>query len=162
MTTPQSFSGLGIRCARDNNIIMISKLSWDIINGATKLWVFILQSKYLKHESIFTHSTPAHDLPCGKGLAKVLVFWHNGYSWRLGDGSKISFWSDKWATLTSFANMLGPPTASVSNLTVGHFITNERTWDLDTLRHELPQFLVDHVLATPIASMQSIEDKLIW
>lgn len=47
MTLPKHQDGLGIYGARDNNIAMVNKLSYDLISDAKKFWVDIMKNKYL-------------------------------------------------------------------------------------------------------------------
>lgn len=97
---------------------------------------------------------------CGKAFARTLVTYVMG---SLGGWVMVpkSFWY-KWASVTSFNEMLGPLSNSLSGMHVNQFIANEKTWNIDSLNQILPQHLVDQVIGIPIVCMQDMEDKQTW
>ncbi|CAH9085655.1 unnamed protein product [Cuscuta epithymum] len=50
---PKEEGGLGIRKAWYNNLALISKLGWDIMMDAQKLWVKVFKAKYIRNSSFF-------------------------------------------------------------------------------------------------------------
>jgi hypothetical protein len=43
---PKYQGGLGIRTSRENNICLLGKLVWDMLQSSNKLWVDLLSDKY--------------------------------------------------------------------------------------------------------------------
>lgn len=51
---PKEKGGLNIRTAKDNNLAMLSKLGWRLLNNDKAAWCLALRHKYLKNESLWT------------------------------------------------------------------------------------------------------------
>lgn len=46
MCKPKSYGGLGLRKNKLNNLALVSKLGWRIVNENKPLWVKVLKHKY--------------------------------------------------------------------------------------------------------------------
>jgi hypothetical protein len=62
MTKPRKYGGLGVRDARLANILLLGKLVWHVFNSPYKLWVNILQHKYLNNNSWFHNPIPMNSV----------------------------------------------------------------------------------------------------
>jgi len=52
ITQPRKNEGLGVRRARDSNVVMLGKKVWALLHDPDSLWVQLLANKYLKGDSV--------------------------------------------------------------------------------------------------------------
>jgi hypothetical protein len=55
---PKELGGLGVKKMRDVNLALISKLGWNLICNANKMWVSQLRGKYLLTDSFLFPPPP--------------------------------------------------------------------------------------------------------
>lgn len=60
--------GLGIREARLNNEAMLAKIVRKVLKQERSIWMDLVQSKYLKGQSILHYTTRSGDSPMWKGV----------------------------------------------------------------------------------------------
>jgi hypothetical protein len=53
ISQPRRYGGLGVRVARLQNLSLLRKLIWEVLNTPDELWVRLMTEKYLKGRSIF-------------------------------------------------------------------------------------------------------------
>jgi hypothetical protein len=94
ITQPRRLGGLGIRIARLQNVSLLGKLVWEILNSPGKLWVKLFTDKYLKGRNIFNVSVAGGSC-VWNSLAKALHMLRDGFSLKIGDGSS-RVWYDPW------------------------------------------------------------------
>nr|KYP60619.1 Putative ribonuclease H protein At1g65750 family [Cajanus cajan] len=56
VTKERKHGGLGVRIARFQNIAMLGKLIWELLQGSQKLWVKMLTRKYVGNTNLFMAS----------------------------------------------------------------------------------------------------------
>lgn len=105
VTRSKDFGGLGIKTTRENNIALMEKNCWDLIQGLDNLWVKVLTSKYLQRGSLFDHIPPSITSPLWKGILKSFKFFKDGYRWRIGIGEEIPVWYDNCLGPFKFSDM---------------------------------------------------------
>jgi hypothetical protein len=94
ITQPRRSGGLGVRSARLQNVSLLGKLIWEVLNAPDKLWVKLMGEKYLKGQSIF-------NVPVSGGstvwnsINKALNLLKDGFTMKIGDGNS-KFWYDLW------------------------------------------------------------------
>lgn len=54
--TPKSSVGLGIRKMHDQNLAVLAKKAWELMTTLEKPRHFMMQAKYLKHQSFLSHT----------------------------------------------------------------------------------------------------------
>lgn len=72
---------------------MLGKLVWCLIHDSQKLWVKMMEAKYLMDGDIFAHSLPTDGFLLGDLYTFVQL--KDGYRFRFGSGDS-SFWFDTW------------------------------------------------------------------
>ncbi|KAL7169819.1 hypothetical protein ACSBR2_034787 [Camellia fascicularis] len=146
--------GLGIKKARDQNLALLTKLGWKLLNKKDSLWCTVLRCKYLRN---FQFST----WPKGKCASFV---WRNILQtrhtlrklvkWKLGNGALVNIWKDWWCGDQSFADVM--PNTHQSNQTttedsssVAEFVTDHGEWDVVRLSLLFPPNITSIILNTP-------------
>lgn len=102
---PKKVGGLGILNIHDFNLALLSKWIWKVLQNDSLLGR-IFNSVYNNHHPDH-RSTPPSQL--------ASRFWRESFyssqamrslvHWRLGRGSEVRFWEDKWAGCNSLASL---------------------------------------------------------
>lgn len=95
---PRELGGLGIKRVREINLSLLCKWFWRLKEN--RLWVRLLKEKYgTKIGGFFPRMSR---LPVGisvwRGLTLVLPLFKSLSRWKVGNGSFISFWHDRWCS----------------------------------------------------------------
>ncbi|OMP07401.1 reverse transcriptase [Corchorus olitorius] len=98
-----------------------------------------------------------------KSILKAGDLLSGGLKWRVGDGSKISFWYDKWllddSNLASFLHLV--PNLGAKDILVSEFI-DEEGWMVNKLLDYIPSFLIARVINIPVNLFSKLSDCIIW
>lgn len=57
VTKSMKFGGLGVRVATRQNTALLGKLVWNMLSSPDKLWVSMLQAKYVSNGNLFRASS---------------------------------------------------------------------------------------------------------
>lgn len=104
ITQPRSKGGLDVRRAREQNIALLGKLVWDIINSPDKLWVQVLQGTYLKGRH-FMDARESKGSYTWNSINKAYANLFEGFDMNLGEGS-VSVWFDPWLMHGSICELI--------------------------------------------------------
>lgn len=74
---------------------MLGKLVWCLLHDKQKLWVKMMEAKYLNEVDIFTHSHPSDASFTWRSIYKAFVQLKDGYKFKVGS-EDTSFWFDTW------------------------------------------------------------------
>lgn len=86
--------GLGVRWARQQNISLLGKLAWELLQGPMKLWSQVLTDIYLHGGSLFD-SHHKRGSTTWNSILKAFKHLEDGFSFKVGDG-QTSFWFTLW------------------------------------------------------------------
>lgn len=103
---PEEAGGLGLRSARKINHAFMMKVGWNICVDSSALWVQVTRAKYGCGENLI------HSSNFWRGICKSWGDVHRNVIWRVGQGDRISFWTDYWVPNQGPLNQkaLGPIT----------------------------------------------------
>ncbi|XP_057443830.1 uncharacterized protein LOC130735982 [Lotus japonicus] len=101
---PRRHGGLGIRCARLNNVALLGKHLWSLLHEQDKFWVQIVRSRYNVDRDILTCQSSAGS-PFWRSVLRARAILADGYVFRLGCGSS-SFWYSNWSPLGLLCNLV--------------------------------------------------------
>ena len=98
---PKSKGGLGIKDLTKFNEALLGKWGWELANNHNQLWARVLLSKYGGWNTLCSGRDSAHFSQWWKDLRSVFKQHHNNslinnFRWKVGDGSRLKFWKDKW------------------------------------------------------------------
>ncbi|CAA0835161.1 Polynucleotidyl transferase- ribonuclease H-like superfamily protein, partial [Striga hermonthica] len=96
-----------------------------------------------------------------KCLVKAGRWLAEGLRRRVGDGSTISFWYDKWLDEPLVDKILPVPGYVDDSVLVSQYITNGK-WDADRILLELPMEVASLVYGYPLARLGNLEDTWVW
>lgn len=94
VTRARIHGGLGVFSARFQNVALLGKLSWNLIQHSDKLWVTLLSDKYLKEGDLFLDIAKAGS-PTWRAILKSLEWLQESFSFKIGDGN-TNIWFRPW------------------------------------------------------------------
>ena len=161
MARPKYLGGLGFKNIEDYNDSLLGKLSWRLQSNPHSLLAQVLKGKYFPDCSFLESvdkSGSSHgwtSIQVGKEVLK------KGLGFIVGSGENISVWSDHWLSSLSPSAPIGPPTFSNQNLKVADLLNpHSNEWDLNMIRHHLPQY--EDIIRLIIPSSSRPLDRLVW
>ena len=88
--------GLGFHDLKSFNLALLAKQGWRLMQCQDLLLFKVYKAKYFQHTSFLEASIPNHSsfawrsITCGRDLII------QGNKWRVGNGSLINIWTDRW------------------------------------------------------------------
>ena len=161
---PKEFGGLGIKNINNFNAALLGRWIWDLSYNHNQLWVHIISSKYGGWaELINGRDRPWHS-QWWKDLRKLVN--QSDFSsiiqqmeWKVGDGTLINFWKDKWIGTDSnleqqFNQLFLISRQQNCNIrSMGSFSHGSWCWDLNWRRN-----LFDHEQTEAVTFMDLISN----
>nr|KYP69891.1 hypothetical protein KK1_009097 [Cajanus cajan] len=153
-------AGLGVKDARCMNIALLGKLVCHLVNSLHKLWVQILNAKYLQSASILTTTTPTSSSYIWRSIIKVKDALLNQFQLRLGDGSS-SFWLSNWLGTGNLYQQVPYVHIIDSNLVIANF-WNHNTWNTQLLRRFIPKSCIQQIEMINVPQCPQGVDVICW
>jgi hypothetical protein len=88
--------GLGFRDLICFNKVLLAKQGWRLVQNPTSLLGRILKAKYFPMSSFLEASLGNNPSYAWKSIHSAKELLQQGLIWRIGDGSKINIWGDRW------------------------------------------------------------------
>ncbi|GKV10035.1 hypothetical protein SLEP1_g21461 [Rubroshorea leprosula] len=157
---PKKQGGLGLKSAKDANLVAMSKLNWRLHTEEGKVWREVLVKKY----KIFNPKTslPSFGSPIIKSLSKGVDLLQKGIKWIPKDGQHISFWADQWigqVPLNSiFHGPFPPNTATIPLANALH----GGTMNTDTVGYHLNSKIISTIKAIPFPLVNHLHGTFSW
>ncbi|XP_042962626.1 uncharacterized mitochondrial protein AtMg00310-like [Carya illinoinensis] len=132
--------GLGFIDLESFNKAMLAKQVWRVLNNPNSLVAQLLKQKYFKRGSILNAKKGTNSSLVWQSLWSSIELIKAGSLWRVGSGSSISIWNDKWVKHAVLLQPNLPVLGSSRDSTVSELIDEgECRWKkevLDQLFHE--------------------------
>jgi hypothetical protein len=87
---------MGYRDLECFNMVLLAKQGWRLLQNPEGLVAKILAEKYYPHGSFMEVELGRRPSYVWKSIWNSRQLLEMGLAWRVGDGSKISVWKDKW------------------------------------------------------------------
>lgn len=160
---PRGSGGLGLRKARDVNDAFLAKLAWNMETQPGKLWVKVMNSKYVKNRNFLNIPVARNASWVWRSVTRGREAIRDNASWTVGNGRAINFWSDQWINTerSSLGHSLGIP-EDIATIKVSDFILPNNAWDFVKLQEVLPRDKVDAIRAIPLPLKDGAEDRISW
>jgi hypothetical protein len=161
--TPKAAGGLGIRNMEGQNLSLLSKLGWKILNDQNLLWVKALNAKYLHKRSFLNVTASPANSWLWKGILKSRLIIQRGACWAVSSGHQVSIWNDPWIpNIAGFKPSQNPSLPSLPNLTVSDLISFPlRSWNIPLLNFLFDPPSVSHIQAIHIPQ-SPCADRWTW
>ncbi|CAL2244240.1 unnamed protein product [Prunus armeniaca] len=126
------------------NQAMLSKASWRIVAGDSGLWAAMLRKKYLR------------------GLIYGAAILNKGMKWRVGDGTRVKFWTDTWIGDVPLVDTNFPLSDQLDKAeTVSNYFSMTG-WNIQKLLQALQPEAVMHIISIHVDVDGNIPDTCIW
>ncbi|GAU31578.1 hypothetical protein TSUD_54010 [Trifolium subterraneum] len=160
---PKSNGGLGFKRPHHMNEAFLMKMMWNLIKKPDELWCRVLLSKYSRNNDLMVscRSQP-YDSPLWKALAGVWNDFHRHVFWKIGDGRQTNFSLDKW--IPNVGELFSSASLNLidTTLSVRDAQNSEGGWNLNFLRDNLANNIVNQVLALPDPNNGDGPDTMGW
>lgn len=162
---PKAWGGLSLRSARNINQATLMKVAWDLTSRRDDLWVEVVRSKYKCGKDLMPNidcNRAGSNLwrgICGawKGVQQNLV-------WRISRGYSINVWNSLWIPEKGkiIDHARGLVNDNEAGLTVADLMNNEGAWDLEKIRHYLPDDILQFIFSINPPSTSRQYDRIAW
>ena len=144
------------------NDALLAKQTWRILHDTGSLFYRIFKAKYFPSCSIMEAKNPSSASYAWKSIIKGLEVIKRGTVWRIGDGTSIRIWQDRWLPDRQIGKIISPCWPEVSEATVSLFINPATcSWKSKVLEKYLLEFKVAAIRSIALCRTQQ-QDKLIW
>ena len=156
--------GLGFQDLKCFNLALLAKQCWRLQHNQDSLFYKVYKAKYFPNTSFLEVVVPNHSLYAWRSITQGRHLIIQGSQWRVGDGSLINIWADKWLPSETNQKVLSPrtilpPKARVADLM--DFSSPQPRWKnilIDTIFYP---FEASIIKAIPL-SFRRPNDSLIW
>ncbi|XP_026409985.1 uncharacterized protein LOC113305093 [Papaver somniferum] len=152
--------GLGFRISEINNLAMMARSVWKLIENPSSLLAQVLKAKYYANSDVLNSYCPDKASWVWKCLHNTMNKIKPFISWVVGEGNFI----DPWCNWIPRKGVATPKANSIpdKNLKVSDIINHDtRTWDTKKLSDVFDQSSKEMIQKIPLRSESSI-DRRIW
>ena len=144
------------------NQAMLAKTSWRITQNDTGLWCRVLKAKYLKQSSLLSNNykCPSRSSSTWRSFVHGAKLIKQGILWRIGNGTNISFWNDRWVGDTALVNQIDNPNEVDLQIKVSD-AWNVNGWNLTFLSRHFSSETVHQITKIPVNFGHRGHDKII-
>lgn len=108
----KSKGGLGFRDLLSFNRALLSKQGWMLLSNPNSMLAKLFKAKYFPHDSLLSSSLGYNPFYAWRSIHGTIPLLNEGSHWRVGSGTEISIWRDKWipsgiSRVTTPINTLG-------------------------------------------------------
>ncbi|KAH9772084.1 putative ribonuclease H protein [Citrus sinensis] len=162
---PKLTGGLGFKRLEIMNGALLLKVAWNLITEPGKLCAQVLATKYRVSLSDIPQSLPTrHGSHLWKSVGRVWDHAKRGLRWNVGNGLRVQFWWDCWATTSSplAAFTLKPIPPELCDLYVADFVTADGNWNWPKFSYLLSHNAVMRIASVHPPSAWNGPDKAYW
>ena len=125
MRKPKKEGGLGFWSFRCFNLALLAKQGWCLIQRMESLAAQVLKAKYFPRGSFWEAKKGYQPSFTWQSLLKGRELLKEGCVWRVGNGTRIKIWTDKWLPRSHNHTVHFPPQTLHLEATVSELIDQE-------------------------------------
>ncbi|KAL5780912.1 hypothetical protein ACOSQ2_011649 [Xanthoceras sorbifolium] len=142
------------------NQVLLAKMEWRLFQRDRSLWSSMLHNKYLKNKNIVE--------VCGKNSSRCSSTWRGiahginllleGGIWKIGDGSSVAFWTNRWiqGMDTLRDHDVCPLDHDKISEKVSCYIENG-CWSMIKLRNAIPWNIIQRIMSIQVNTTSESE-----
>jgi hypothetical protein len=144
MTKPKNCGEVGLRNLQSMNEACLMKMGWSLMNREHSLWGDVMTGKYGRDGwSQGRLSANSNDSPMWKFIVKSWPKIDHHNCWSIGNGNKISFWTDKWINehirISDYASDIPE---EVREWKVRDVVTENGEWNFDIMQNKVSNSII--------------------
>jgi len=162
MSKPKQEGGLGFRNFSCFNRALLAKQGWRLIQYPESLAAQVLKAKYYPRSS-FWEATGGHQPSfTWRSLLKGRELLKEGCYWRVGNGTRIKIWKDKWLPKSHNHLVHSTPRDLPAEANVSALIDHvNRAWRVQTIRQIFSHAQAEEIISIPLSNTD-LQDELMW
>jgi hypothetical protein len=162
MGLPKSRGGMGFRDLHFFNKALLAKQCWRLWKEEDIITAKIMKAKYYPNESILEAKLGTKPSFIWRSIYKSRALVKEGLIWRIGDGSRVHIWGDKWLPIPTTYCVQSPPKNLAPDALVSELIERRvGGWKQNLLLENFNKEEVEAIQSIPI-SFTNQPDRQIW
>jgi len=158
----KSSGGLGFRDLESFNLALLAKQGWRIIQNPSSLAARVLKEKYFPGGSLFEAPLGYRPSYLWRSICLAKPLLQEGVIWKVGDGTKINIWGDRWIFSPHLNSIQSPIRILNKDAKVSEIIDqNSRWWNIPLIEQIFPAETAEKICSLAI-SPGTVQDRLIW
>ncbi|KAK3230420.1 hypothetical protein Dsin_002301 [Dipteronia sinensis] len=160
MCAGKTDGGLGFRDLLVFNRALLAKQGWRLINNPDSLAARILKSCYFPDTSFLQAEVCRSGSMVWKGILWGRGILEGGSRWRIGDGSEVRIYHDRWLPRPTTFKTISPQVLE-DKVMVSSLILASGAWNVPLIRASFLPEDADSILSLPLSSFRH-KDRLQW
>jgi ribonuclease HI len=154
--------GLGFRDLRSFNMALLAKQAWRLWYSSNSFLAQIMEAKYYRGRNVLEAKLGSQPSFAWRSIYSSCGLLREGLIWRIGNGSGVRIWKDKWLPRSSTFMIQSQPVILDPNATVKELIDGATNWwKIPLLEQLFTKEEVQLILTIPV-SVSSQADVCIW
>ena len=162
LTKAKKVGGMGFRDLASFNPAMLAKQGWRLIQQQDSLMFKCFKARYFPRSHFLDASASPNCSFVRRSITVAIPILRFGCCWRVGDGSKIRVYMDKWILNHPTNGVLNQMRGVDSDWYVSDLIIQEqRVWNCEVIKANFHGDDADAILRIPLSHRQT-SNVIIW
>jgi hypothetical protein len=147
----KNIGGLGYRDLECFNMAMLVKQCWRLLKWPDSLVACVMCEKYHPSVDFLDSNLGRRPSFAWRSIWQAKPLLQEGLMWRVGNGSKIKLWEDKWISVSPH-RIQDPIRVLPMDVRVADIINQEANWwDIPLIEHIFSRETVEKICSIPIS-----------
>ena len=161
LCAPKSHRGLGFRDLENFNLALLGKQIWRLVHNKDSMFYKVFKARFFPNCSILDSGVKTMGSYAWQSVLKARDVIKQGAYWRIGDGSQVQIWGDKWLLDMSTKHIISSQKKLPNNAKVCDLIDEEGpSWIEERIVQEFLPYETKIILGIPL-SAHRVPDNLI-
>ena len=154
--------GLGFRYLKAFNLALLAKQGWRLLTDHQSLFAKVFKARYFPRSQFWDAPIRSYDSFAWKSIAASRNLLKNGANWRVGNGSSIRIWGDRWMPDQFSPKIISPVSSLSPDAKVEELLDpTTRLWNRGLLNSIFLPWEADQISRIPLSPLFP-PDLLYW